>query len=517
MKSDDELFEISDEFTKSLEKLVEEETNVAKAYVKENDISITAEQAEVVDMGSTQMFDSDELKKNVGGIDIGDLLDDEDDDFGTGATKRSAASTDRNSARNIARSEERRADTKKNMLLLCAVVAVVLVGVVGIIVAAIAMSNNTKNSYAYNMEQAKNYYESGDYGTALNYYNVAYGTVEGKKDTNLMLKMYECYKNNNDSVMAKSMLDDIIAYDKYNETAIKELAKNYKQNQDGAALNSMIVQYRGTRAEDYMKEFEVAVPTPSETPGEFSSSVKLSLLAGSGCNIYYTVDGSEPTTASNMYTGELLIDKNVVVKAIAVDNIGVESAVAAFEYKINYVVPTGPVLNVATGATIDTDTVLEITNLKPGDNAYYTTDGTTPTAKSTKYDTEKGIQLDKGSCIVSLVIISATGDASKITRYTYVVNAVKIYTYEECVKILKQRMITLNILQSDGYKTTGGDKVSFLYDSKQYIDEKEMYIVRYVVKPTDGKETEGYYGVSTKGGNCYKVTIKDNQYSAVKY
>lgn len=513
MKSNDEMFDISDEFTKSLEKLVEEETNVAKAYVKNNGDAIakqTEGRSEAADMGSTQMFDSAELKKNVGGVDISDLLD-ESEEFNVSSSRKVPAQTSQTKAR----SAEKKADTRKNTFIIVAVITVVAIAVVGIIWGALALSNKNKSSYAYNMEQAKGYYESGDYSAALNYYNVAYDTVEGKKDVDLMYKMYECYKNTKDTVMAKNMLDDIIAYDKYNETAIKALGHYFRDNGSGAALNSMITQYRGTRAEEFIKEFEVAVPTASETPGEFSSSIKLSFIAGSGCSIYYTLDGTRPTTASNLYSGEIIIDKNVVVKAIAVDSIGVESVVAEYEYKINYVTPDGPVLNLETGSTIDTDTVLEITNLKDGDKAFYTVDGTTPTANSYKY--EDGIKLEKGSCIVSLVIISATGDISKITRYTYIVNEVKIYTYEECVDILKERMKGLNILSEDGKTTTGGDKVSFLYESKQTIDETEMYIIEYIVKPSSGTGTKGYYGVSTKGGSCYKITIADGKYSAVKY
>ncbi len=513
MKSNDEMFDISDEFTKSLEKLVEEETNVAKAYVKNNGDAIAKQtdgKQESSDISNTQMFDSEELKKNVGGVNISDLLD-ESEELNISSSRKMPPQTSQTKVR----SAEKKAETRKNTIIIVAVITVVTVAVVGIILGALALSNKNKNSYAFNMEQAKGYYESGDYSTALNYYNVAYGTVEGKKDTDLMYKMYECYKNTKDTVMAKNMLDDIISYDKYNEAAIKALGHHYRDNGSGAALNSMLAQYRGTRAGEFIKEFEIAVPTTSETPGEFSSAIKLSLIAGAGCSIYYTLDGSTPTTASNLYSGEIIIDKNVVVKTIAVDSIGVESVVAEYEYKINYVTPDGPVLSVESGLTIDTDTVLRITNLKDGDTAYYTVDGTTPTTSSYKY--EDGIKLEKGSFIVSLVIISATGDTSKITRYTYIVNEVKIYTYEECVDILKERMKGLNILSEDGKTTTGGDKVSFLYESKQTIDEAEMYIIEYIVKPSSGTGTKGYYGVSTKGGSCYKITISDGKYSAVKY
>ncbi len=522
----DDMFDISDEFTKSLERLVEEETNVAKAYVKKNNQSGERDDRHdsVTDIGSTQMFDSEQLKKSVGGVNIDDLLEDDSDEdvrISAPSRKKSPERMVDNSAidaRSIERSEKKRADTKKNSLIIAAVVGIVFVAVIGIVFGAIALSNKNKNSYEYNMEQAKGYFESGDYSTAINYYSVAYDTSQGVKDIDLMFKMYECYKNLNDNVMAKSMLDDVIGYDKYNERAIKALGNYYKDSSNGEALNRLLEEYRGTRGAEFIKEFEVTPPTTSETPGVFSSSIKLSLMAGNGCKVYYTTDGSDPadTTVTPIeYSGELHIDKNVVIKAMAIDSIGVKSLTASFEYKIDYQAPDGPVLNIESGKTIDTDTVLEITNLKEGDTAYYTIDLTTPTSDSIKY--EDGIKLEKGTCTVSLVIVGATGQSSKITRYTYIINEVKIYTYEECVGLLKQRMIGLNILQSNGLKTTAGENVSFLYASKQTIDDMEMYIIKYVVRSATGSGTEGYYGVSTKSGSCYKVTVSEGQYSAVKY
>lgn len=59
-------------------------------------------------------------------------------------------------------------------------------------------------------------------------------------------------------------------------------------------------------------------PTFSEEDGFKSSSINLSLSAPEGSTIYYTTDCSTPTTSSAVYTGEISIAKNTVVRAIAV-------------------------------------------------------------------------------------------------------------------------------------------------------------------------------------------------------
>lgn len=65
------------------------------------------------------------------------------------------------------------------------------------------------------------------------------------------------------------------------------------------------------------------------------AGVKLFLTSATpGVSIYYTLDGTEPTTASTRYSGGIVIDRNLTVKAIAVKSNGVQSTVAVFTYRI---------------------------------------------------------------------------------------------------------------------------------------------------------------------------------------
>lgn len=53
-----------------------------------------------------------------------------------------------------------------------------------------------------------------------------------------------------------------------------------------------------------------------------------------GATIYYTVDGTTPTTASTKYTSEIIINNPVTIKAVAVKDGLADSAVASFVYEI---------------------------------------------------------------------------------------------------------------------------------------------------------------------------------------
>jgi hypothetical protein len=52
----------------------------------------------------------------------------------------------------------------------------------------------------------------------------------------------------------------------------------------------------------------------------FESAGIVTITAATGATIYYTTDGTDPTTASTKYTGAIAITKDTTVKAIAVEN-----------------------------------------------------------------------------------------------------------------------------------------------------------------------------------------------------
>lgn len=62
----------------------------------------------------------------------------------------------------------------------------------------------------------------------------------------------------------------------------------------------------------------VKAPVISPAGGSYIGSVSVSLSAGDGTTIYYTTDGSEPTTESTEYTQAFTLTASATVKAIAV-------------------------------------------------------------------------------------------------------------------------------------------------------------------------------------------------------
>ncbi len=81
---------------------------------------------------------------------------------------------------------------------------------------------------------------------------------------------------------------------------------------------------------------KAATPTASlPTGSSVVKNTKLSLsCATTGASIYYTTDGTMPTVASTLYSGEITIDRDMIIKAVAVGRDSRLSDVAVFTYRI---------------------------------------------------------------------------------------------------------------------------------------------------------------------------------------
>ena len=85
-------------------------------------------------------------------------------------------------------------------------------------------------------------------------------------------------------------------------------------------------------------------PSPTITPdsGNYVNSVQVTALdANPAAQIYYTTDGSIPTTASNLYTGPVTLTTTTILKARAFLNGSGASGVVEKDYLINAVIGSG--------------------------------------------------------------------------------------------------------------------------------------------------------------------------------
>ena len=109
-----------------------------------------------------------------------------------------------------------------------------------------------------------------------------------------------------------------------------------------------------------------------------------------GVTIYYTIDGSTPTTTSTLYTSAITVSSSQTIKAFATKAKFTDSGVGESAYAIN-LVAADPVMTVTSYPT----KTVQITSATAGASIYYTTDNTTPTTSSTLYTTPFSITADQ--------------------------------------------------------------------------------------------------------------------------
>jgi sugar lactone lactonase YvrE len=169
----------------------------------------------------------------------------------------------------------------------------------------------------------------------------------------------------------------------------------------------------------YVINLPAATPTFSPIAGTYTSIQSVALSdSASGATIYYTTDGSTPTTSSTVYSGAITVAASETIKAVATATGKSLSAVGSAAYVINLPPAATPVILPGTG-TFTTVQAVTITDTTPFAKIYYTTDGSTPTTASTVYTTS----LTVGSTQTIKAIAIATGySASAVASSTLTIN-----------------------------------------------------------------------------------------------
>jgi hypothetical protein len=161
-------------------------------------------------------------------------------------------------------------------------------------------------------------------------------------------------------------------------------------------------------------------PSPVFNPlgGASSAPQKITISdAVAGATIYYTTDGSGPTTSSAQYTGAITVAVSETIRAVA-DATGYQQS---FPSSASYVVvgttPAAamPVFSVTPDSDSSTASVA-LSDETPGAAIYYTTNGLPPTTESTLYT---GPIRVSSSQIIQAIAVADGFKSSAMARAAY--------------------------------------------------------------------------------------------------
>jgi len=219
----------------------------------------------------------------------------------------------------------------------------------------------------------------------------------------------------------------------------------------------------------YTKTEKVVSPTFNPLNGStFTTSQQVTLsCATSGATIYYTTDGTFPTTSSSQFTSPFTINSTTTIKTIAVKSGMANSDISTATYtKIEKVV--SPAFNPLNGSTFTTSQQVTISCGTSGATIYYTIDGSTPTILSTQYISPFTVTSTTTVKAIAIKTGMANSEISnvKLTKlsdlYDYTDNGTNI-TIDKCKITFGEAIVPSTI--NDKPVTTIGSQAFYGYTS----------------------------------------------------
>lgn len=172
----------------------------------------------------------------------------------------------------------------------------------------------------------------------------------------------------------------------------------------------------------------IATPviTPSADTGDTTITCSTTLV-----KIYYTTDGSDPSTSSTEYTGVIkALNHNTVVKAIA-HKLGKSSSIASATVNISL---TAPTITKASESVPNQTASVALACTTANSVIYYTTNGDTPTTSSTKYTAE--FTVDHGTTVKAISVkLGKSQSTSSVIYVTPKAPSIDISTVDGTVTI----------------------------------------------------------------------------------
>jgi outer membrane protein assembly factor BamB len=163
----------------------------------------------------------------------------------------------------------------------------------------------------------------------------------------------------------------------------------------------------------YTIDITTSTVTANPVGGLFNTTQTITLTTNEPATIYYTTDGSTPTTTSNQYTTPININTTTTLKFMAIDAAGNQGTVQTETYNIDTTPPT--IQTNPTGGNYNITQTITLTTNEPA-TIYYTTDGTTPTTTSNQYTTPININT---TTTLKFIAIDTFGNQGTVQTETY--------------------------------------------------------------------------------------------------
>jgi len=366
-------------------------------------------------------------------------------------------------------------------------------------------------------------YEESNYGDSMRYVE---HTIELQPEySDAYIAGFQCAMKLSDYSKAENFLMSGLKYNAYEDTEIvycfDELIQYYMEKNHYSKINQLLILCPSNIIVTKYKEYLALPVSFSYETGNYEGTIPLKLSSGSQGTIYYTLDGSNPGTNSNKYTGPIFLDEGeYTISAFFMNEYGVQSEIVTKSYHISQrAVPLPPSVSCYSGEYVVPEWIT--IDFEDHCSVYYTTDGTNPTKDDKKYTGP--IPMPLGETLFKFVCYNENSGyySEPIMReYSFFLNTE--YDYLQAQRDLYALMINENIILD--YAGTRSNYVGCnIYEFQYVITQEglgEFYIFAELFKDDEEivSATGLLFAVNAYDGTIYRASIDENMnYTLTSY
>lgn len=407
--------------------------------------------------------------------------------------------------------------TKAVIIILSVVLVIAIIGLVTYFSLKSFIAKSKDNYKNYN-ELGYESYKDGDYYGAITNFEKALTYEEGQRgdasNINMMLYLFEAYKNTQQDGKQEAILRKIIEFDNENENAYYNLISFYDDKSQYAKIKELyefVVENKYTDLNRLFNKYKVANAIITPGGGTFNKDTEVSLLCDAeNTNIYYSLGDTDPKTSPILYTEPITLTGGATtIRFYTVNEYGFESDVVTESYSITYNAPSNPKFVPNDVSITQSEPVrVMINGVLDGCNIYYTLDGTTPTEYSKKYTDADPIILPDGTTTVTVLVVNSYGLTS-LGTHTYNVKYVSAFTEQKAKEEIWKILIANEIVDADHHETSEGLLCNLTYYSKKLLNDKTIYMFYF---SANGINYDYYFGADADTGDVYRITSSGTSY-----
>lgn len=284
-------------------------------------------------------------------------------------------------------------------------------------------------------------------------------------------------------------------------SAYSRIIEIYSARGEYATIARILRKCGDAEVQGSFRQYMVTAPQFTPPSGSYEGDLAVTLSADGDGSIFYTLDGTRPSTASSLYSGPIALTPGITrVTAIYINRYGVSSRSVSRIYDVigDAVLSAAPVVTPEGGTY--SEEILASVDVPEHLTCYYTTNGEDPTEDSARY--VEPITVPVGTTDYKFVLIGEDGIPGAVTEVIYTRTQSKQITEEDGPAIIIQALIGMGEpMLSDGTVENGLARFVYVSQGMQTFYGSDYYTYIELMQDATGN--------SVYTGRSFAVDIED--------